>query len=91
MWYQQVLDAMQIGRQQDDTGDVMKLIAGAVGATVGVQIGGVWLPRPRLRQSAKEHVVDGVQAVDEGTGWSEETVGGGDQPGEVVVVISESP
>ena len=37
---------------------------------VGVQIiGGVWLPRPRLRQPAKEYVVGGVQAADEGTGW----------------------
>ena len=49
---QHVLDTVQIGLQQGATGDVRKLIAGAVDVAVGVQIGGVWLPilRPRLRQ-----------------------------------------
>ena len=46
MWQQHVLDTVQVGLQQGDTGDVRKLIAGAVDAAVGVQIGGVWLPRP---------------------------------------------
>ena len=69
MWQQQVLDTVQIGLQQGDTGDVRKLIAGAVDAAVGVQIGGVWLPKPRLRQSAREYVVGEVQAADEGSGW----------------------
>ena len=69
MWQQQVLNTVQIGLQQGDTGDVRKLIAGAVDAAVGVHIGGVWLPKPRLRQSAKEYVVGEVQAADEGSGW----------------------
>ena len=51
----------------------------------------MWLPKPRLRQSAKEYVVGGVQAADEGTGWSEESVGGDEESGEVAAVISESP
>ena len=51
---------MQIGLQQGDTGDVRELIAGAVDATIGVQIGGVWLPKPRLRQSADEYVLGKV-------------------------------
>ena len=42
MWQQQV----RLRLQQGDTGDVRKLIAGAVDAAVGVQIGGVWLPLP---------------------------------------------
>ena len=46
MWQQQVLDTVQVGLQQGDTGNVRKLIAEAVDAAVGVQIGGVWLPRP---------------------------------------------
>ena len=36
MWQQQVLDTVQVGLQQGDTGDVRKLIAGAVYAAVGV-------------------------------------------------------
>ena len=31
MWQQQVLDTVQVGLQQGDTGDVRKLIAGAPG------------------------------------------------------------
>ena len=83
MWQQQVLDTVQVGLQQGDTGDVRKLIAGALDAAVGVKIGGVWLPKPRLRQSAREYVVGGVQAANEGTGWLEEPVGGGEELGEV--------
>ena len=60
MWQQQVLDTVQVGLQQGDTGDVRKLIAGALDAAVGVKIGGVWLPKPRLRQSANEYVVGEV-------------------------------
>ena len=69
MWQQQVLETVQVGLQQGDTGDVRKLIAGALDAAVGVKMGGVWLPKPRLRQSAKEYVVGEVQAADEGSGW----------------------
>ena len=49
MWQQQVLDTVQVGLEQGNTGDVRKLIAGAVDAAVGLQIGGVWLlvPKPR--------------------------------------------
>ena len=90
MWQQQVLDTVQVGLQQGDTGDVRKLIAEAVDAAVGVQIGGVWLPRPRLRQSAKEYVVGEVQAAEEGSGWSGEAVGGGEESGEVAAADSES-
>ena len=67
-----------------------KLIAEAVDAAVGVQIGGVWLPRPRLRQSAKEYVVGEVQAAEEGFGWSGEAVVGGEESGEVAAADSES-
>ena len=48
MWQRQVLHTVQVGLEQGNTGDVRKLIAGAVDQSrhVGVQIGGVWLPKP---------------------------------------------